>query len=80
MTAKQGTPAVPMAELTAKPDGAIDSNVFNLSPATRARDFAARKRRMSLPSLDNLLLQEKERRRLQADEDAERQEYAHKLQ
>ena len=81
MTAKQGTPAVPMAELTARPDGRpMDSTALNLSPATRAKDFAARRRRMSLPSLDNLLLQEKERRRLQADEEAERQEYEHKAQ
>ena len=42
--------------------------------------FEPRKRRMSLPPLERLLMQEQERRRQAADEEAERQEYDHKAQ
>lgn len=47
-------------------------------PAKQQRVNRLRYRRMSLPSLNQLLVQEQEKRQMQADEEQERREYNHK--
>ena len=50
----------------------------SMSPAKTQRVRRSHYRRMSLPSLNQLLMQEQEKRQMQADEEHERLDYEHK--
>lgn len=84
MTAKQGlSPDIVPAEPTAK---AMELSIpadrrESLTPVKRyRRSTDARRRRMSLSSLDRIILQEQQKQLQQADEEAERHEYDQKTQ
>lgn len=81
MTAKQ-TPPYLHADLTVLSDRPPPSP-WSISPSPRPRapkPPRLRKRRMSLPSLNQVLVREQEKQQLQADEEQQRRDYEHKSQ